>query len=92
MKKMLKEKQPLLERKQHETNEYLVKVESEQVESERIKEIVDQETLVVNDQQIAIKSLTDEAQSELDIILPQLDEAKEELKKISKDDINELKS
>ena len=84
--------QPVLQRKSEETTELLAKVKTEQEEADKIKEKVSAEEASVRKQKEEVEAVQADAQKDLDVALPALENAIDALNKLDKKDITEVKS
>ena len=82
---------PKLEDQCIKTDDFLVRLAKEKEEANVVEEEVMAETEEANEQTLEIKTIKDEAQTELGKAMPMLIEAEEALKKINKNDITEIK-
>eukprot|EP01138_Halocafeteria_seosinensis_P006356 gb/GECG01006497.1/.p1 GENE.gb/GECG01006497.1/~~gb/GECG01006497.1/.p1 ORF type:complete len:3153 (+),score=416.35 gb/GECG01006497.1/:1-9459(+) len=88
----LTEQQPILQRKTEETTELLEKVKTEQAEADKIREKVSAEEATVRKQKEEVEEVQADAQKDLDVALPALNNAIDALNKLDKKDITEVKS
>jgi len=91
LKEELVELQPVLEQKQKEAAELLVRVGVEKGEADEIEAKVSEEAAVVAVQVAEAEAVQSEAQTELDKALPALKQAEKDLAKLTKGAITEVK-
>ncbi|CAM9656208.1 unnamed protein product [Ascophyllum nodosum] len=92
LKQELTELQPLLESKASQAEGFLAQVYQERKGAETIKDKVAKDEAVVAVRQEQISMLQQEAQKNLDLALPALEEAINALNSLKRDDISEVKS
>ncbi|KAL4494234.1 hypothetical protein ABPG73_018753, partial [Tetrahymena malaccensis] len=92
MKKRLEELKPQLEIKTEENQKMLINLQKKQKEADAKREVCESEERDCKIQKDNANALKEDCQRELDKVLPILAEAVKILSKISKDDINILKS
>jgi dynein heavy chain len=82
---------PKLELAATKTAEVMKEVESNKVEADKMKEVVQKDKDIVAVKQSAAKKIQDECESDLAVVLPELEAVAEDLKKLNKADIDFLK-
>ncbi|GAX73618.1 hypothetical protein CEUSTIGMA_g1069.t1 [Chlamydomonas eustigma] len=92
MQQELNDLQPILASKTADTEQLLQQVEAESLEAEIIRSVVMNEEQEVKTKQIETQGLKDEAQLELEEVLPALEAAEKALNALNKNDIVEIKT
>ena len=92
MQRELTDLQPVLAQTQKEVDDMMVIITKDKKAADETKTVVTQQETEATAQAAEAKAIADDAQADLDKALPALDAAVESLKKLSKNDIVEVKS
>ena len=89
---ILTDLQPKLDEQSKKVNEALAIVEKDSIVAREQEIIVEQEAEEVNKQAQDIKIISDEAQAELDIVMPELEKANKRVEQMDKGALTQMKS